>query len=79
MARVSQFELAHHWEYDAEKLVWTFYLRPGLTLSRWPAYDGKQLVSAVFSLATLVFYQTEQPMLFPVYSEQPKKDQLPID
>ncbi len=64
-------ELAHRWEYDAEKLVWTFYLRPGLTFHDGQPVDAKQLVSLFTALQPLPFYQTELAHVASVYSEQP--------
>ncbi|WP_102313558.1 SgrR family transcriptional regulator [Vibrio cyclitrophicus] len=64
-------ELAHHWQYDSEKLVWTFYLRPGLTFHDGQPVDAKQLVSMFSALQTLPFYQTELAHVASVYSEQP--------
>lgn len=64
-------QLAHHWYYDEESNLWTFYLRPGLTFHDNQPIDAKTLVSLFSELRSLPFYQTELAHVEDVYSPQP--------
>ncbi|MDN3615962.1 SgrR family transcriptional regulator [Vibrio gallaecicus] len=64
-------ELAHHWQYDSERYLWIFYLRPGLTFHDGQTIEAKQLVALFNALKELSFYQAELEHVESVYSEQP--------
>ncbi|WP_295899155.1 SgrR family transcriptional regulator [uncultured Vibrio sp.] len=66
-------QLAHHWEYNADTLQWTFYLRPGLTFHDGASIDAAAIVSLFTQLSRLPEYQTELSHLSDVSSDQPLK------
>lgn len=52
-------QLAHHWDYDEQKLEWTFYLRPGLTFHNGSAIDANSIVDLFNRLMQLEDYVSE--------------------
>lgn len=64
-------QLAHHWHYDEESNLWTFYLRPGLTFHDNQPIDAKTLVVLFSELQNLPFYQSELAHVEEIYSPQP--------
>lgn len=64
-------QLAHHWHYDEQNNVWTFFLRPGLTFHDNQPIEAKELVTLFQTLQTYPFYQAELGHVEEVYSSQP--------
>lgn len=54
-----QPELAHHWQYDANRYQWRFYLRPELTFHNGQLIDAQTIVDLFHHLKKWPDYQEE--------------------
>lgn len=60
-------QLAHHWQYDEQKLEWSFYLRPSLTFHNGSPIDSQTIVDLFNKLRQLEDYRSELNHLESVY------------
>ncbi|MGF1844550.1 SgrR family transcriptional regulator [Vibrio clamense] len=64
-------ELAHHWEYDPERLTWTFYLRPSLTFHNDQPIDANTVVTMFARLTQKHENQAELQHVIDIVAPQP--------